>query len=299
MSSNYPGALIVNSTPPSGGSNASKYLIIGGVGVAALLLLSRNKASVPPLTSDQKDLLLQAGTSDIKDVSVLPLDKSPRIMSSTSSALPVETLDTALKKHYSAYENRCAAISSRLKTDAVNVFATVAILFNTLPKGQIVTTAALDGYFKVLDIWSQRFDFALETVSKAVNQILVAQIAGLSTAQKCVQWDYIKSTDVTQSNSSLKSAVVTNTGRASQGFLGIIGKSQTNSSTIVNTSSVTATIQEKVTFIPHCKQYQLDPSVVLSVLGSSSAALSVQYELLSAVMAMAPKPEAFITNVQN
>lgn len=290
--------VVANPEPREKKNNKTILLVVAGA--AGLFLLTRlSGPKVPPLTKAQEDLLLEAGSGDIEDVSTKPIDKSAPIYLSKDGSLTVEELDSLIDRHYAKYETKCAAIAGKLQTASENVFGTVAILFSTLPPGQVVTEAALTGYFKVLEVWASRFDFALKTVSEAVNGILINQIAGINSGQKCSQWAYIKSTDITQTNSSLKSAVVTNTGKTSSGFLGIVGKKKSSSSQTVSSSTVTSQLQEKVTFVPHCVSYQLDPSVVLSVLNSSSVALGIQYDLLNTVLALAPKPENFITNTKS
>lgn len=276
-----------------------KWLWIGGAGVAAIILINRSQSlgNSKDLSESQKDILLKAGAGDPGQLTLQPKDNSPQILTTGDSSMPYEQLESLVDEYYSRYAVTCGKIAAKMQTDAESVFANVAILFGELPAGKVITEKSLDGYFKTMEIWSGRFDSALGVVSNAITNILATQIAGIEKGKKCTKWVYIRSNDVTQTESTTKTAVVKNTNKANNGFIGLVGKKKTSLSETMNSSTVTQTYNEKITFIPHCESYQLDPIVVLSVLNASSVSVALQYDLLSGVMAMAPKPENFLTNV--
>lgn len=291
-------SIVIEGDEPKETSSTKKYIILGAGALLALVVLNRIKTPTSKvLSQSQQDVLLNAGAGDPGVLTLQPVDKSPLVFTTGNSSMELAQLENIIDGYYSSYEATCARIASKLKTDASVVFDTVAMLFGELPAGKAITVKSLTGYFQVLEIWSSRFDSALSVVSNAVGQILIAQISGLSTANKCTKWVYIRSNEITQTESTAKSAVVTNISKVNNGLLGIIGKTKISTSETMNSSTVSQSFNEKVSFVPHCEQYQLDPIVVMSVLNSSAVSVSLQYDLLSAVLAMAPKPENFLTNV--
>lgn len=290
-----PTVVVAGGNPPE---KKTSIWVWVGAGAAALYLLNRiSTGNTTNLSEDQKDILLEAGAGDPGELTLQPKDATPIVFTTGDSSMDIDKLTSIIDGHYAKYEATCSKIASKLQSDASTVFATVAILFGELPAGKTITEKSLDGYFKVLDIWSARFDSALAIVSGAINNILIAQIAGLDKANKCTKWAYIRSNEITQSESTSKTAVVKNVSKANNGFLGIAGKTKTSTSETLNSSTVTQEHNEKISFIPHCEKFQLDPVVVMSVLNSSSVSVALQYDLLSGVLAMAPKPENFLTNV--
>lgn len=294
---NSPTVIVAGGQPEQKKKKNSVWWWIGGGALALVLLNRMSTKNTTDLSEDQKDILLEAGAGDPGELTLQPKDATPIVFTSGDSSMDIDKLTGIIDGHYAKYAATCEKISVKLQSDAATIFATVAILFGELPEGKVITEKSLDGYFKVLDIWSARFDAAMGIVSNAINNILVAQIAGLDKANKCTKWVYIRSNEITQTESTSKTAVVKNINKANNGFLGIMGKKKTSTSETLNSSLVTQTHNEKISFIPHCEKFQLDPVVVLSILNSSSTSVALQYDLLSGVCAMAPKPENFLTNV--
>jgi hypothetical protein len=288
--------VIVAGTQPET-KKTSVWWWIGGGALALVLFNKLSTSNTTDLSEDQKDILLEAGAGDPGELTLQPKDATPIVFTTGDSSMDIDKLTSIIDGHYAKYAATCEKISAKLQSDAATVFATVAILFGELPEGKVITEKSLDGYFKVLDIWSARFDSAMGIVSNAINNILIAQIAGLDKANKCTKWVYIRSEEITQTESTSKTAVVKNISKANNGFLGIAGKTKTSTSETLNSSLVTQTHNDKISFVPHCEKFQLDPVVVMSVLNSSSTSVALQYDLLSGVCAMAPKPENFLTNV--
>lgn len=248
-------------------------------------------AQITEFDEDTISSLLESGGGD--SGFLLPDDNSPVVIELPARELTdaeIVEISVSLQERYSTIAQ---SVADRLSSDVAGVFDTIAIVFSSAGVGGTVSQAALDLYFRALDVWAGRFDSTMAGVTEGIATIAAAQIEGINNAVECSETILVKEVqeEAQVTEDTYYTVAITNNSKG--GFMGL-NKRKGSSETRTTVKNFTNTSVRHIKYVPVCLDWQLDVTQLAGILAAGSLAIEMQYGLLTAVVNMAPNPEAFI-----
>lgn len=281
---------------PKKKKNITMIIIIIGVGLAAFFLFKGSGWKQAPVAAINE---FDEGTIDsvLNEESnleyALPKDNSPAFFSVPQGSYSDEQVIDLAAKIGDRHKASIDAMAKQLASDSALVMDVTAMTLLGSTKGGVITEAGIDLWFKALEKWTPMFTGVSASVAGGIAQVAAAEMDSINNATECVETTFVKkvTSDTTTTETSSYKVEVTN--NSSKGFLGMNKRS--------SSSEVRTAIKEimrhdtsVVEYIPHCTNWQLDPTQMAAIMVAGELALVSLYGMLTAVLKMAPRAEQFV-----
>lgn len=246
------------------------------------------------LSRYDEDTLASVLNGEMSEGYLLPEDTTPAVIVLDQTGYTDQEILDITAGLYDRYSVIGESIAASLETDVQSVFD-LTVIVAAQAQGTM-TEAGLDLYFQAMDLWAPRFDSALKSTADAVATIAAAQVAGINNSTECTETilvkDIVEESEVTDTSSY----VVELKNNSDGGFLGM-NKSKSSKETRTTIMNYTRNDVRHISYVPVCIGWQLDPTQLGAIMAVGSLAVQMQYSLLSAVLAMAPKAANFVKPV--
>lgn len=226
----------------------------------------------------------------------LPNDESPAFFTVPQGAYTDEQVIALVEKIGARHSEKVAALAAQLASDSAAVMDLSAVLLLGNQNGGVITEAGIDLWFKALEKWTPIFVGVSSSVASGIADVAAAQIAGINTATECVATTFVKKVAETSDQTDTNYYQVKIKNSSGRGFLGM-NKKKSSSETRTSVRTLTRQDVRVVEYIPHCTNWQLDPTQFAGIMEAGTLALESLYAMLSSSLAMAPRAEQFIKAV--
>lgn len=269
--------------------------IAAGVGV--LLLLSNDKFNF--FTPPDGNAVLQGALTPEEISNQLGSDSSPVAFTVPSgNQMSIEQRMSLVDKVGTKFNGVIDSIAASLATDAADIFNRLGLtLSGALPPGSVMTEKGLQLYLLQLENWSKIYGVTAGIVANEVTKIITG--AQNTDVTSCTATTFVK--DLTEESTSTQqsAASVTVVATAKNGFLGIFGKKKKAESVTTASSISTRTDFRRVSYIPHCTNYEVDPVKYDALMNTTVLGFKMQMAQLKVIFAAAPDPIKFLTPSKN
>lgn len=279
--------------------NYKMIIIIGAIFIVVLAVYKRivnsgwqdaPDAAITPYDEATIDGVLN---SEDQLAYALPADDSPAFFNVNSATMTDEQIAEFVGKVGDRHSEKIAAIAASIQSDAASVMDLSAVLLLQNGGTGVITTAGIDLWFSALEKWTPMFVGMSEAVASGIADVAAAQIEGINNATECVGTTFVKKVTETSDTSDTTYYKVEVGNRSSRGFLGM-NKKKSSSETRTSIRTLVRNDTRTIEYIPHCTNWQLDPSRFAGIMEAGSLALESLYGMLKTVLAMAPRAEQFI-----
>lgn len=284
---------IIVSTEGKKGISTTTILIGAGAILLLLYLFGRGRGavgSVPDASTNaaDEDAINNVLDSDLQGDYLLPADTSPVVIPGGSAEMSEQEVIALVDSISAKYSAQAEAMALNLSTTVENVLtAGVVILAEAVGTGSI-TEEGMDLYWSVMEVWSKRFDNAVTSVSRSIADTAAASVEGINNAVECSETILVKEVfeESTLVNKSHYSVTIKNGG--TDVLMGILGSSKSSSEVRTGAKSSMRNDVRKITYVPTCVDWQLDPTQFAAIMANTSLSTQLQYGILQAVANMAP-----------
>jgi hypothetical protein len=130
-------------------------------------------------------------------------------------------------------------------------------------------------------------------VTAAVAVATEASIAGINAAAECTETVFIKEPYDESTSNDTDSYTVAITNDSASALYGLY-ESKSSGETRTSVSNNIRRDVRKITFVPHCIDWQLDATQFSAIMATMSLQTQIQYGILETVVGMCPDPSAFM-----
>lgn len=279
--------------------NYKMIIIIGAIFIVVLAVYKRivnsgwkdaPDAAITPYDEATIDGVLN---SEDQLAYALPADDSPAFFNVNSATMTDEQIAEFVAKIGDRHSEKITAIAASIQSDAASVMDLSAVLLLQNGSAGTITTAGIDLWFAALEKWTPMFVGMSDAVASGIAEVAAAQIEGINNATECVGTTFVKKVTETSDTSSTEYYKVEVGNKSGRGFLGT-NKKKSSSETRTSIRTLVRNDTRAIEYVPHCTNWQLDPSRFAGIMEAGSLALESLYGMLKTVLVMAPRAEQFI-----